>query len=259
MSNFHEPHVTHIKADGMPWANPRSDLMRRNIGRASQRCNGSRSIHNPQEPFISRKLSIPFALATLAATTLLVAVPAAQAQDQGDWIVRARALHLDSANKDSTGLGLSVNNKTFPEVDITYFLSPNLAAELILTYPQKHDIKSNGAVIGSLKHLPPTLTLQYHVDAGGWRPYAGLGVNLTLFSSNKFIPAVQTALNPSVGGSSVGLAANVGFDVPLGGGWLFNVDVKKVKLGTDIKSSGNKVGEFKVDPLLVSVGFGMRF
>lgn len=208
---------------------------------------------------MQRKFTIPFALATIAATTLLVAVPAAHAQDKGDWIVRARVLHLDSANKDSTGLGLSVNNKTFPELDISYFITPNLAAELVLTYPQKHDIRSGGATIGSLKHLPPTLSLQYHVDAGGWRPYVGLGVNATFFSSVKFVPAVQQALNPSTSGSSFGLAVGAGFDVPLGGGWLFNVDVKKVKLGTDIKSNGNKVGEFKVDPLLVSVGFGMRF
>lgn len=207
---------------------------------------------------MNRKIKAAFALATLAATGLLVAVPA-QAQDSGDWIVRARALNLNSANKDSTGLGLSVNNKTFPEVDITYFLTPNWAAELVLTYPQKHDIRSNGAVIGSLKHLPPTLSLQYHVDAGGWRPYVGAGVNLTLFSSVKFNPAVQAALNPSVGGSSTGLSLNVGFDVRVGNGWLFNVDLKKVKLAADIKSNGNKVGELKVDPTLFSVGFGKRF
>jgi outer membrane protein len=191
-----------------------------------------------------------------SAIALLVPVPA-QAQDSGDWIVRARALNLNSANKDSTGLGLSVNNKTFPEVDITYFLTPNWAAELVLTYPQKHDIRSNGAVIGSLKHLPPTLSLQYHVDAGGC-PYVGAGVNLTLFSSVKFNPAVQAALNPSVGGSSTGLSLNVGFDVPMGGGWLFNVDLKKVKLAADIKSNDNKVGELKVDLTFLSVGFGKR-
>lgn len=208
---------------------------------------------------MNRKAITTFSLATLAATALLCAVPAAQASDSGDWIIRTRALYLDSANKDSTGLGLSVNNKTFPELDISYFLNSNWALELVLTYPQKHDIRSNGATIGSLKHLPPTLSLQYHVDAGGWRPYVGAGLNATLFSSNKFIPAVQSALSPSVGGSSFGLALGAGVDVPLGSGWLFNVDVKKVQIRTDIKSSGSKVGEFKVDPLLISVGVGRRF
>lgn len=208
---------------------------------------------------MQRKSLAVFGIATLAATALLTAIPAAHAAESGDWIVRARALHLDSANKDSTGLGLSVNNKTFPELDITYFLDKNWAAELVLTYPQKHDIRSNGTTIGSLKHLPPTLSLQYHVEAGGWRPYVGVGVNATLFSSNKFVPSVQTALNPSIGGSSFGLAVGAGFDVPMGDGWLFNVDLKKVQIRTDIKSNGNKVGEFKVDPLLISIGVGKRF
>jgi len=208
---------------------------------------------------MSRKQLATLVLGTLAATALLVAVPAANAQDSGDWIVRGRALNLQSANKDSTGLGLSVNDKTFPELDITYFFDTHWAAELVLTYPQKHDIRAGGATIGSLKHLPPTLSLQYHLDAAGWRPYVGVGVNATLFSSNKFVPAVQTALNPSIGGSSFGLAYGLGFDVPMGGGWLFNVDVKKVQLGTDIKSNGSKVGEFKVDPTLISIGFGKRF
>ncbi|MCZ8236675.1 MAG: OmpW/AlkL family protein [Inhella sp.] len=208
---------------------------------------------------MSRKQLAAFAYSTLAATTLVLVASVAHAQDNGDWIVRGRALHLNSVNKDSTGLGLSVNDKTFPEVDITYFFDPNWAAELVLTYPQKHDIRSNGVTIGSLKHLPPTLSLQYHLDAGGWRPYAGLGINATLFSSNTFVPAVQSTLNPSIGGSSFGVAYGLGFDVPLGGGWLFNADVKKVQIGTDIKSNGTKVGKFKVDPTLFSIGIGKRF
>ena len=85
----------------------------------------------------------------LAALALAMAVPAAMAQDTGNWLVRARALRLDSANKDATGLGLTIDNKTFPEVDISYFLSPNFALELILTYPQKQKVFSNGSEIGT--------------------------------------------------------------------------------------------------------------
>lgn len=178
---------------------------------------------------------------------------------EGPWLVRARALHLDSANKDSTGLGLSVNNKLFPEVDISYFFTPNVAAELVLTYPQKHDIRSGGVNIGSLKHLPPVLSLQYHFTGMGVRPYLGIGLNFTHFSSVSFAPAVVTALGPTIQKSSVGLALQAGLDMPLSGGWLINVDLKKVKLDTDVSSKGTKVGTFKVDPLLFSVGVGMRF
>lgn len=197
------------------------------------------------------------ALAALAATTL-TSMPV-MAQDTGSMIVRGRAVYLDAANKDSTGLDLSVNNKTIPEVDITYFLNPNLALELILTYPQKHTLRSGGASIGSLKHLPPTLTVQYHMPLNGLRPYVGAGLNYTNFSSVKFDPAVQTALSPSIKRNSYGLALQAGVDFPVGGGWLVNVDVKKVQIKTKVSSAGTEVGTFKVDPWLVGVGFGKRF
>ena len=199
------------------------------------------------------------ALAALAGLTLLAALPA-QAQDTGNFIVRVRALHLDSANKDSTGLNLSVNNKTFPELDIAYFITPNIAAELVLTYPQKHTLYSNGSKIGTLKHLPPTLLGQYHFTGmGAFRPYVGAGVNFTNFSDVQFEPAVVTALKPNVKRTSWGLAAQVGADIALGGGWLLNVDLKKAQIKTDVYAGAAKAGTFKIDPLLFSVGVGLRF
>lgn len=187
-----------------------------------------------------------------------VAPFAAQAQS-GPWMVRVHALSLDSANKDSTGLGLSVNNKVFPEFDISYFFTPNLAAELVLTYPQKHDIRSNGTKIGTLKHLPPTLSVQYHFTGlGAFKPYVGGGLNYTRFSSVNFDPVVAS-LGPSIEKSSVGAAVGVGFDVEVANNIYLNLDVKKVQIRTDVKSNGVKAGEFRVDPLLVGVGVGMRF
>jgi outer membrane protein len=197
------------------------------------------------------------AAATVAALPLLPA----HAQDTGPWLVRVRALHLDSANKDSTGFGLSINDKTFPEVDISYFFSPNVAAELILTYPQKQRLHSTvvGAEIGTFKHLPPTLTLQYHVTGlSGFRPYVGAGLNYTNLSSVHFRSNVD-ALKLGIKHNSVGWAAQIGVDIPLGGGWLVNADLKKVQIDTTVYSAGQSVGKFKVDPLLASIGIGKRF
>ncbi len=195
----------------------------------------------------------------LAALSLALAAPLAMAQDSGSWIVRGRALNLQSANKDTTGLKLSVNDKTFPEVDVAYFYTPNFAVELVLTYPQKHDIRSDGTKIGTLKHLPPTLLAQWHFPMGGFRPYVGAGLNLTLFSGVKFDPAVQAALNPSIKKRSTGAAFQVGVDVPVGSGWLVNLDLKKVQIQTDVFAGTVKAGTFKVDPTLVSLGVGKRF
>jgi outer membrane protein len=184
---------------------------------------------------------------------------ASQAQD-APWLVRVRAVDLASANKDSTGLDLSINNKVIPEIDFSYFFTPQIAAELVLTYPQKQTIRAGGTEIGSLKHLPPTLTAQYHFTAlGAFKPYVGAGLNYTRFSSVRFDPAVQTALQPSLKKNSFGLALQVGFDYEFSKNTYFNVDVKKVQIRTDVSSFGAQVGTFKVDPWLVGVGIGRRF
>ena len=184
---------------------------------------------------------------------------ASQAQD-APWLVRVRAVDLESANKDSTGLDLSINNKIIPEIDFSYFFTPQIAAELVLTYPQKQKIRAGGTEIGSLKHLPPTLTAQYHFTAlGAFKPYVGAGLNYTRFSSVSFDPAVQAALQPGVKKNSFGLALQLGFDYEIVKNTYLNVDVKKVQIRTDISSFGAQVGTFKVDPWLVGVGIGRRF
>ena len=176
-------------------------------------------------------------------------------QAEGPWLVRARAVNLDSANKDSTGLGLSVNDKVIPEVDVSYFFTPNVAAELVLTVPQKHDLSSSvlGGKIGTLKHLPPSLLVQYHFNAAGFKPYVGAGINYTRFSSVKLPAGVDIDRN------SFGAALQVGVDIPLQKNLYLNFDIKKVFIKTDVTANGAKLGSFKVDPVLVGVGLGWRF
>ncbi len=167
-----------------------------------------------------------------------------------------RAVNLDPANKTEKGLDLAVNAKLIPEVDISYFFTPNIAAELILTYPQKHNVKSGDTVLGSLRHLPPTLTVQYHFmpNDTAIRPYVGAGVNYTNFSS------VNLPGDLNVKRSSFGWALQAGMDIPLNKQWSLNVDVKKVQIKAEVEdSTGAGLGSLKVDPLLIGVGLGYRF
>ena len=201
---------------------------------------------------------------TLAATAILLAggvlLPVASQAQDAPFLVRVRAVALQSANTDSTGLDLSINNKVIPEIDFSYFITPQWALELVLTYPQKQTIRAGGTEIGTLKHLPPTLTAQYHFTLlGAFKPYVGAGLNYTRFSNVSFIPAVQTALQPSLSKNSVGFAVQAGFDYEFLKNTYFNVDVKKVQIRTDVRSAGTKVGTFKVDPWLIGVGIGRRF
>jgi outer membrane protein len=204
---------------------------------------------------IINKTFVRAALAVAVAGS--VALPfAAQAQET-PWLVRVRAVNLDSANKDSTGLDLSINNKVIPELDISYFFTPNWAAELILTYPQKQTVSSGvvGGEIGTLKHLPPTLTAQYHFTGlGGFVPYVGAGVNYTHFSNVDLVGGAA-----DVKRNSYGFAVQVGADIPLTKNLSLNVDVKKVQIGTTVSLNGTELGKFKVDPLLIGVGVGWRF
>jgi outer membrane protein len=191
---------------------------------------------------------------------------AAQA-DEGSWLVRARAVRLHMADQSEAIPSLGVpsdaiqaNDKTIPEIDITYFFTKNIAAELILTVPQKQDVTLSGAKIGTFKHLPPTLTVQYHFLPDGMvRPYVGAGVNYTRISS--------VALNvPGVGdldleSSSLGGALQVGVDVKVADNLFVNLDVKKVWISSDVmlKSTGAKVSSVTLDPIAFSVGIGYRF
>ncbi|MEN9888153.1 MAG: hypothetical protein RL559_190 [Pseudomonadota bacterium] len=180
-------------------------------------------------------------------------VGAVQAQ-QSPWMVRARAVHLDMANKDqtSTTLDLSVNNKTIPEIDISYFFTKNVAAELILTVPQEQKVYAGSTQIGTFKHLPPTLTLQYHfTDLGAYKPYVGAGLNYTAI--NKETGAA------TLSGSSWGPAFQVGVDIPLDKNWSLNFDVKKVYLKTNVYVGGQDTGYLKLNPVLVGAGLGYRF
>lgn len=189
----------------------------------------------------------------VAALCALMSGAAFAQQAEGPWLVRARAVNLQASNGDTTGLGLSTNNKWLPEVDFTYFINKNIAAELILTVPQSQTLYSNGAAIGSFKHLPPTLTLQYHFDANGFKPYVGAGINYTRLSD------INLPAGVSVDSNSFGPALQVGVDIPVGKNLYVNFDVKKVYIRTDVSAAGSKLGTFKVDPLLVGVGLGWRF
>lgn len=194
-------------------------------------------------------------IAACVALAAASATPALAQPTEGPWLVRARAVYLDPANKDTIpSADVAINSKLIPEIDISYFFTRNVAAELILTYPQKHDVKLNGTKIGTLKHLPPVLSVQYHFDpAGAFNPYVGVGVNYTRFSS------VALPAPLSIEKSSVGPSFQAGADFRIAKGMYLNVDLKKVQIRTDVKAGATTLGEARVDPLLVGVGLGWRF
>lgn len=196
------------------------------------------------------------------ALVVLGLVAGQAAAQQSPWQIRARVVNIDTANKSdplpALGLGrndITVSDKAIPEVDISYFFTPHIAAELVLTYPQKHTVRAAGARIGSFRHLPPTLSLQYHfTPQSSFSPYVGAGVNYTRISSVSLLGGAADLEN-----DSFGLALQAGFDYKLDKHWSLNFDVKKVQIRSDVAAAGTRVSKVKVDPLLIGVGVGYRF
>jgi outer membrane protein len=191
---------------------------------------------------------------------LLSALSLGAMAQENPWVVRARATHLNWDNKQdaqlaSANLNVNAKNQTIPEVDITYFFTKNIAAELVLTYPQRVDVRSGQASLGTVTALPPSLLAQYHfTNFGPLKPYVGAGVNYTRFGSRNL-----GADQYSVETSSIGYAAQIGADYMLTKNWGINVDVKYLQIETDVLSGGASAGTLKLSPIATSVGVTYKF
>ena len=216
----------------------------------------------------------------LMVTSALVGT-AAYAQDN-PWMVRGRLLgvipdegaDLSVANAALAG-DVDIGDQYVPELDITYFFTDNIAAELILAVTP-HDVDAVGVTVpGALNNanvdlgdvwlLPPTLTLQYHFDTGTrFKPYIGAGVNATFFF-NEDEGAVADGIDYD---QSFGGALQLGVDYDLDGqpgGWLLNADVKKIWINTDVTvdfttALGATVNaDVDINPTVLGIGFGYKY
>lgn len=205
-------------------------------------------------------------------------LPAAAMAEAGDWVVRARAVNV-SPNEDSrlgdytnallgagAGSKLEVSDKVIPELDISYYVTKNIALELVLALGTRHNVGIKGANgvasegLGSVNLLPPTLTAQWHFRPDQtFDPYVGAGVNYTRFMDNG-LHSDQLNQDIRVERNSWGPALQAGFDYNLGDGWLINADVKYLWIDTDVKlKNGPKIDSLDINPWVVGFGFGKRF
>ncbi|RLE23923.1 MAG: hypothetical protein DRJ50_05450, partial [Actinobacteria bacterium] len=110
----------------------------------------------------------------------------------------------------------------------------------------------------STKHLPPTVSLQYHfMPTSKFQPYVGVGINYTNFFSEKTTGPL-TGSNLSLG-DSWGLAGQIGFDVMIGENWFLNLDARYMNIETKARLDGTSIGTVKIDPMVYGGHVGFRF
>jgi outer membrane protein len=196
----------------------------------------------------------------LATATILIAMGTTQtvlAQDTGEWIVRG-GFHTMEPKSHNNAL-VDVESTTGLTFTATYMFAPKWGVELLGGLPFLHGITLQGAgEVAETELLPPTLSLQYHVNPNGHvRPYFGAGVNYTFFSSERTWGPLQGNQLELAG--SYGPAAQVGLDIDVIPGWFFNLDARWFDIDTDAKLEGVALGTIEIDPYAIGVSVGRRF
>lgn len=174
-------------------------------------------------------------------------------------------LPMDSGNVDLIGGTPSASFAVTPQLDFTYFFTPNFAVNLIAA-TTRHDVEVTGSALGDVDlgrvwALPPTLTFQYHpLPAERFSPYVGVGVNWTMFygEGGGRTPGV---LDVDVR-NAFGVALNVGLDIEMAPNWLMNIDVKKLFLRPDVAvdtALGRVNATADLDPWIFGLSVRYRF
>ena len=180
-----------------------------------------------------------------------------------NWQVRLRGVSVQPYEKSTVGgedSDVNISNAFIPELDFTYFFNKNFAAELILG-TSKHDVKvgNDEVSLGSVRLLPPTVTLQYHFyPTKSLKPYVGAGLNYTIFYDVENGDTLGMDYK-----NNVGFALQGGVDYFVNDKFFLNVDIKKLYLKTDVDVDlglpATVPAEVKINPLLIGFGVGMKF
>lgn len=208
---------------------------------------------------MSRKTLSLLALAVAAS----LAAPAALAQSKGDWTVAvgAHEVNPDSGNgalADGT-LPLDIGSSVRPTLAVEYFVRDNLGIEVLAALPFRHDIDIEGlGRVNSTKHLPPTVSLQYHFNsAGKVSPLLGVGLNYTTFFSEEARGALEGSRLEL--DDSLGLALHAGVDFKVGGNGAIRVDVRWMDIDSDVSLDGAALGTARIDPMVYGAAYVWRF
>lgn len=194
-------------------------------------------------------------LLTATALAALTATGAA-AQQKGDITLGVGLGYV--APKDDNGTlannRLEIGEDTQLTLTLEYFLTDQIGIELLAATPFTHDLTLGGANIGTVKHLPPTVSVNYHLNTNtNFTPFAGLGLNYTTALD------VDSPLGNVTLDDSWGMAAHLGVDMKISEHGQLRADVRWMDIDMDAKLNGAAIGTAEVDPWVLGVSYIHRF
>lgn len=204
----------------------------------------------------------------IAAAALALAVSApVSAYEAGDWIVRIGGSNVapKQDNGEILGLGITIDDQTTLSITGEYMISDSWGIELLASTPFQHAVSVGGVQVSTIKHLPPTLSANYHFNSDSdFQPYLGIGVNYTLFFSEKNTGGLTVLGVPSdpklTLDDSTGLALQAGVDLMLNDRTSLNVGVRWADIDAEIELDGAGTGvDAEIDPLVYTLAIGYKF
>lgn len=161
-------------------------------------------------------------------------------------------------------------------LNFAYMLTNHVGIELLAATPFEHDVKikntalgaANGK-LGTLKHLPPTLSVVYYpLDSKSpFQPYIGAGINYTwIYDEHVGSRAQGEGFSNFKAENSWGWAAQVGMDYMINDKWMINGQVRYIDISTKATVDNNALAagtrakvNVDVDPMVYMVGIGYKF
>lgn len=197
---------------------------------------------------------------TLVAALALSAVPAF-AYEKGDWAVSLGAHQVNPSSSNGTLAGGAFDTDVGSDAMLTltgeYFIADQWGIEVLAALPFEHTVKLNGVEAATVKHLPPTFSLQYHFKGEKVSPFIGLGINYTTFFSIKEKgPLAGTNLDLE---NSWGLAAHAGLDFAVNENQFIRIDIRKIDIDTKARLNGGNIGTVNIDPMVYGVAYVWKF
>jgi outer membrane protein len=228
-------------------------------------------------------------LLSASLVALALSAPIANAHEAGEIIVRAGAItvnpkadsssvKVDRGPAAGTDLGgkATMSSDTQLGLNFAYMLTNHVGIELLAASPFEHDVKIKGTSLapangklGTLKHLPPTLSVVYYPldNKSAFQPYVGAGINYTwIYDEHVGSEANAAGFDNFRAKNSWGMAWQLGADYMLTDKVMINAQVRYIDIDTRAYVDNNSVApgtrakvNVDVDPWVYMVGLGYKF